>query len=537
LKSFITFTGKVPQYLRMDGAKEFHSAEMLDFCRGNKIIIQPVIAYNHTAMCRVESYIGVVKSHALIGMLNAHVLLRFHGDTVQDFVIKRNFTWYSQKGLPSNTTAHQRMNPAFAGTLKSVCIPFGSRIISPLPREHTLVKGSSFGDRFVEGIYLFADSTSPAIHIWDMHRKQEMLVKDYTSYPTEFPFKDPSCLVRPGYTTAEILQMHQEDIAEEERIVAELAAPAVTRSQSAQLAATPLTVHPAPIIVVPSPLVSLPARSPVSVAQPLSTPVTTRVPYLDSLLDTPMTSINELDLGKALLKAGFPITLPASYANFPQIQKLPTASGPMVAIGYKTERLTAVKSALWVRFTSPPEFVGHNIQMYPKSFEPTKGPARGADFIILKSIHISHPHAVTLRDLGIHEFSSSKLTTLLLRHFSELSKPRESVPSAYDDHDLSDDNADETDSDSLFLPQQQSVEDNESIPLRINDRSGLGNEKRKEKSCMARRRLLSALLLTGYRLSKLNCLPMQLMTTSILLGSLPRLLTRCMFTGILLLPS
>ena len=62
LKSFITFTGKVPRYLRMDGAKEFHSAEMLDFCRDNNIVIQPVIAYNHTAMCRVESYIGVVKN-------------------------------------------------------------------------------------------------------------------------------------------------------------------------------------------------------------------------------------------------------------------------------------------------------------------------------------------------------------------------------------------------------------------------------------------------------------------------------------------
>ena len=101
---------------------------------------------------------------------------------------------------------------------------------------------------------MFADSTSPAIHIWDMHRKQEMLVKDYTSYPTEFPFKDPSCLVRPGYTADEILQMHQEDVAEEERIVAELAAPAVTRSQSAQLAATPVSVQPAPILVMPSPL-------------------------------------------------------------------------------------------------------------------------------------------------------------------------------------------------------------------------------------------------------------------------------------------
>ena len=66
-----------------------------------------VIAYNHTAMCLVESYIGVVKSHSCISMLNAHISSRFHVDAVQDFVIKRNFTWYSQKGLPSNTTAHQ----------------------------------------------------------------------------------------------------------------------------------------------------------------------------------------------------------------------------------------------------------------------------------------------------------------------------------------------------------------------------------------------------------------------------------------------
>jgi hypothetical protein len=52
---------------------------------------------------------------------------------VQDFVIKRYFTWYSQKGLPSNNNTHQHMHCVFADTLKSVCIPFGSRIASPLP--------------------------------------------------------------------------------------------------------------------------------------------------------------------------------------------------------------------------------------------------------------------------------------------------------------------------------------------------------------------------------------------------------------------
>ena len=63
LKEYLTFTGKKIRYLRMDNAKEFHSEEMLVFCRDNGIIIQPVVAYNHTAMCRVESYIGVTKSH------------------------------------------------------------------------------------------------------------------------------------------------------------------------------------------------------------------------------------------------------------------------------------------------------------------------------------------------------------------------------------------------------------------------------------------------------------------------------------------
>jgi hypothetical protein len=116
-------------------------------------------------MCRVESYIGVVKSHGRVGMLNANVPLCFHGDKVLDFCIKRNFTWYSQKGLIDNTTEHDHMQPAFDNTLKNVCIPFGSRIISPILCDHSLVRGLSFGDRFVEDIYLHAALTGPVIHV------------------------------------------------------------------------------------------------------------------------------------------------------------------------------------------------------------------------------------------------------------------------------------------------------------------------------------------------------------------------------------
>jgi hypothetical protein len=155
----------------MDNAKGFQSEEMLAFCRDNGIIIHPVITYTHTAMCHVESYIGVFKSHGRVGMLNANVHLRFHGDAVLDLCIKRKFTWYSQKGFIGNTTAHDHMEPAFDNTLKNVRIPFGSRIISPIPREHSLVRGSSFGDRFVEGIYLHVALTGYHIIIFDVHLK------------------------------------------------------------------------------------------------------------------------------------------------------------------------------------------------------------------------------------------------------------------------------------------------------------------------------------------------------------------------------
>ncbi len=62
------------------------------------------------------------------------------------------------------------------------------------------------------------------------------MVKDFTSYPSEFPFKDPSCLTCPGYSATKIEEMHQEDLAAEARITAELTALVVTRSQSAQMA-------------------------------------------------------------------------------------------------------------------------------------------------------------------------------------------------------------------------------------------------------------------------------------------------------------
>jgi hypothetical protein len=43
------------------------------------------------------------------------------------------------------------------------------------------------GKMFVEDIYLNAALTGPVIHIFDFHRKQEIVVKDFTSLSVSPP--------------------------------------------------------------------------------------------------------------------------------------------------------------------------------------------------------------------------------------------------------------------------------------------------------------------------------------------------------------
>jgi len=57
------------------------------------------------------------------------------------------------------------MQPAFAGSYKTVAIPFGSRVTGYLLREHPLVKKRFFGERFVKGIYLRAVDNMPCIRM------------------------------------------------------------------------------------------------------------------------------------------------------------------------------------------------------------------------------------------------------------------------------------------------------------------------------------------------------------------------------------
>ena len=402
LKAFITSTGRKTKYLRVDGAKEFVSDEIQQYCDTNRIQLQVVVAYNHTMQARVEAAIGYVKQHSRISLIRANAPTRWWPDATKDFVIKKNFLWYTIDASGTATTANDRIQSTFAGTRTTVNIPFGSRITSTIPREHRLVINGSFGDRFVEGIYLYADHATPCIYMYDFQSKSRIKVKDFKSYPEDFPFRDPTCLVRTTMAmTQEFEKMQTEDANDDSHIAAEDAIATLTRAQAKAIQAA--TNDPLPDLTLQTPISHIPptqmitskARGPKSINMDL-----------DSILQDQ----HEHELAKAFLKYSLPIVLPLRY-------KPPNMSNPegeMVVVGVKVQKLSSQKSALWVRFTSPPSYLGHQIQLYPKSCEPKKGSAQGADFSILTAIAHNHPHAHTLRDLGVTETSSSDMTQAML---------------------------------------------------------------------------------------------------------------------------
>jgi len=62
---------------------------MVDYCKDNNIILQPVVAYNHTMQARVEGTIGCSKQHSRVALVCANKPTRFWPDTTLDFTCKR----------------------------------------------------------------------------------------------------------------------------------------------------------------------------------------------------------------------------------------------------------------------------------------------------------------------------------------------------------------------------------------------------------------------------------------------------------------
>jgi len=93
LKQFVTFTGRKIHYLRIDGAKEFQSDEIKEYCAGNDVVLQLVVAHNHTMQARVEDAIGCVKQHSRTSLLHANKPTRFWDDATKDFSKKKVYLW------------------------------------------------------------------------------------------------------------------------------------------------------------------------------------------------------------------------------------------------------------------------------------------------------------------------------------------------------------------------------------------------------------------------------------------------------------
>jgi len=164
---------------------------MKEYCAQNNVVLQLVVAYNHTMQARVEGAIGCGKQHSRTSLFHANKPTRFWDDATKDFSIKKVYQWVSQDTRGKLQTPHDRMQLAFFGTYKTVAVPFGSRVIAQLPREHRLVKNGSFGDRFVEGTYLYSDSATPCIWMFSIALQRKIKVQDFQVPSSLIPFQRP----------------------------------------------------------------------------------------------------------------------------------------------------------------------------------------------------------------------------------------------------------------------------------------------------------------------------------------------------------
>jgi len=134
LKQFVTFTGRKIRYLRIDSAKEFQSDEIKEHCADNDVVLQLVVANNHTMQARVEGAIGCVKQNSQTSLLHANKPTRFWDDATKNFSIQKVYFWASTDTRGKLQTPHDRMQLAFFGTYKAVAVPFSSQVIGQLPR-------------------------------------------------------------------------------------------------------------------------------------------------------------------------------------------------------------------------------------------------------------------------------------------------------------------------------------------------------------------------------------------------------------------
>ena len=81
----------------------------------------------------------------------------------------------------------------------------------------------------------------------------------------------------------------------------------------------------------------------------------------------------------------------------------------------------------------PLPHAGFKMQMYPHSHESSRGVGQGYDFSIFSSLARTSPRATTFLDLDITEFTSAKVTAVILLAFSTMNRSPVFTASALDD--------------------------------------------------------------------------------------------------------
>ena len=202
--------------------------------------------------------------------------------------------------------------------------------------------------------------------------------------------RDPTCVVSAAFSHKDIQTMHTEETIDD----ADLDAPP----------APPLTHSRTQSLPVP-----LPAAPSVPIA--VSTPVLPKPPPPVSIFDKPFSSMTEWELAVAFLNNNVAFVLPSQYRP----TDFPPPEADMIVIGTRVQRLSKLKSGLWVRFLSSPSYKDKKLQLYPRSLEPHKGPGQGQDFSLLSALAIQYPSALTLSDIGITDRMRAATTAALLQ--------------------------------------------------------------------------------------------------------------------------
>jgi len=311
------------------------------------------------------------------------------------------------------------MQPAFFGTYKTVAVPFGSRVISQLPREHRLVKNGSFGDCFIEGTYPYSDSATPCIWMFSIALQRKVKVQDFKSYPLQFPFKDPSCLTRNTPTIVqEMSKMHEEDAHDDSLIAMETFNQIHTRAQmhAAENAAHSHILEPCNVdtninspLLVNNPAVTathehdnitlLPSILQLcATSGDASAAARPSVQHDEAGIDLHANLVDyiELKIVQALVRHSVEIGLPKHYAPH---HMLPI--GKMRVVGIKAKKVSSTKAVLFVKFISPTSLKNVQMQVFCASLEPKTNQGQGADLSIITALKLTNAGAKSLFDLGV----------------------------------------------------------------------------------------------------------------------------------------